>query len=92
MNMKEVKEEPNKNFYGIRYLIPAHINALWELIRAFAMKYVYGAGYEEDWYSIFIRVVGLLLPGISAHSPRDYVNSVRLGNVRDYAVQMYSID
>ncbi|CAO2840364.1 unnamed protein product [Amaranthus hypochondriacus] len=89
---KEVEEEPNKNFYGIRYLIPAHMNALWELIRAFAMKYVYGAGYEEDWYSIFVRVVGLVLPGISAHSPRDYVNSVRLGNVRDYAVQMHSID
>ncbi|XP_057252141.1 triacylglycerol lipase OBL1 isoform X2 [Beta vulgaris subsp. vulgaris] len=87
---QKVEEEPNKNFYGIRYLIPAHVNAAWELIRALMMGYLYGVDYQEDWYSIFVRVVGLVLPGISAHSPRDYVNSVRLG--REYAVQMSSFD
>ncbi|KMT04710.1 hypothetical protein BVRB_7g168920 [Beta vulgaris subsp. vulgaris] len=87
---QKVEEEPNKNFYGIRYLIPAHVNAAWELIRGLLMGYLYGVDYQEDWYSIFVRVVGLVLPGISAHSPRDYVNSVRLG--REYAVQMSSFD
>ncbi|XP_021761850.1 uncharacterized protein LOC110726688 isoform X1 [Chenopodium quinoa] len=86
---QQVKEEPNKNYYGIRYLIPAHLNTAWELIRALTMCYVYGTDYKEDWYSVLVRVVGLVLPGISAHSPRDYVNSVRLG--REHNIQMSSL-
>ncbi|KAL2932890.1 Feruloyl esterase A [Bienertia sinuspersici] len=86
----KVDEEPNKNFYGIRYLIPAYMNAAWELMRALTMSYIYGVDYKEDWYSIMLRIVGLMLPGISAHSPRDYVNSMRLG--REHTIQIISLD
>lgn len=72
-------EEPNRNYFGPRFLIPEYLNAFWELIRGFIMGYTYSPEYNEGWFSILIRTVGLALPGISAHSPRDYVNSVRLG-------------
>lgn len=46
------------------------------------MSYTYGPEYKEGWFSLMTRVVGLVLPGISAHCPTDYVNSVRLGEER----------
>lgn len=81
-------EEPNRNFFGIRYLIPEYLNAVWELIRSFAMGYTRGPEYREGWFATLFRVIGLALPGISAHCPMDYINSVRLGRVR--SVQMSS--
>lgn len=83
---QRVDEEPNRNYFGIRYLLPEYINAYWELIRALTMHYTYGPEYEEGWFSVLLRVVGLAFPGISAHSPTDYVNSVRLG--KEQTVQM----
>ena len=76
-------EEPNRNYFGIRYLIPEYLNAVWELMRSLTMQ---GPDYKEGWLSIFLRVVGLALPGVSAHSPTNYVNSVRLG--KDYVSGM----
>lgn len=75
-------EEPNRNFFGMRYVIPAYLNAVWELIRSLTMGYTHGPEYKEGGLSILLRVIGLALPGISAHSPTDYVNSVRLGKER----------
>ena len=63
-------------------MIPAYLNAGWELIRSFIMDSMYGPEYGEDWLSILLRVVGLILPGISAHSPTNYVNSIRLGKMK----------
>ncbi|KAK9101663.1 hypothetical protein Scep_025093 [Stephania cephalantha] len=78
--LHNVDEEPNRNYFGFRYLIPEYINAWWELLRAFAITYMYGEDYKETWCSIFLRLIGLAFPGVSAHSPTDYVNSVRLGS------------
>ncbi|KAK4390713.1 Lipase [Sesamum angolense] len=47
-----------------------------------AMGYVYGPDYKESWESILLRIVGLGMPGLSAHSPVNYVNSIRLGRMR----------
>lgn len=85
---KKVDEEPNKNFFGLRYLIPVYLNALWELIRSLTMGYTHGPQYKEGWFSIFARILGLAFPGVSAHCPTDYVNSVRLGKER--TIQMSS--
>lgn len=82
LSSKKVDEEPNRNYFGITFLIPEYMNAIWELIRSFLMGYIYGPEYKEGWESTFLRVVGLAIPGISAHSPLDYVNSVRLGRKR----------
>lgn len=86
--VQKVKEEPNKNFFGLRTAVDLHLNAIWELIRSFIIGYVYGPEYEEGWFSKMLRVIGLVLPGISSHCPTDYVNSVRLGQER--TVQMSS--
>lgn len=72
-------EQPNPNFFGWRYIIPEYVNACWELIRSFMMVKLYGQDYKESWCSMLFRFGGLILPGISAHCPTDYVNSVRLG-------------
>ncbi|KAJ4844088.1 hypothetical protein Tsubulata_027518 [Turnera subulata] len=83
---QKVDEEPDKNFFGLRYAIPVHLNAMWELIRSLTMGYTHGPEYKEGWFSILARIIGLALPGVSAHCPTDYVNSVRLG--RERGVQM----
>ncbi|CAM8954312.1 unnamed protein product [Rhodiola kirilowii] len=85
---QQVDEEPNPNFYGWKYLIPGYLNAVWELIRSFMMGSIYGPDYKESWCSTLVRFGGLVLPGISAHCPTDYVNSVRLGRERKQVVHM----
>ncbi|RZR85628.1 hypothetical protein BHM03_00012646 [Ensete ventricosum] len=77
--MKNVEEEPNRNYFGLRYLLPEYMNAVWELIRSLSMRYAYGTEYKESWLSICLGIYGLLMPGVSAHSPVNYINSVRLG-------------
>ncbi|XP_038681347.1 triacylglycerol lipase OBL1 isoform X2 [Tripterygium wilfordii] len=85
---QEVDEEPDPNFFGLRYMIPVHLNAAWELIRSLTMGYTHGPEYKEGWFSILVRFVGLVVPGIAAHCPTDYVNTMRLGKKR--VVQMSS--
>lgn len=80
--MKITKHEPNRNFLGLTFVMPLYMNAAWELMRSLSMGYTYGPEYQEGWSSIMFRVVGLFLPGISAHFITDYVNSVRLGKER----------
>ncbi|MBA0767355.1 hypothetical protein Gotri_016248 [Gossypium trilobum] len=76
---QRMEEEPNKNFFDIEQLIPEHANAVWELIRGLAMGCTHGQDYKEGWFSILVRVLGLAMPGVSAHCPTNYINSVRLG-------------
>ncbi|KDP40609.1 hypothetical protein JCGZ_24608 [Jatropha curcas] len=77
-----VDEEPNRNYFGLKHFIPMRINALWELFRSFAISHIHGPDYQETWLSTFLRLMGLVAPGGAAHSPVDYVNSVRLGRER----------
>ncbi|KDP40612.1 hypothetical protein JCGZ_24611 [Jatropha curcas] len=80
--MQKMEEQPNPNFFGLWYIMPLHLNAAWEILRSIAMGYTHGPEYREGWFSTFYRLIGLALPGIAAHSPRDYLNSVRLGKER----------
>ncbi|XP_007024797.2 PREDICTED: uncharacterized protein LOC18596329 [Theobroma cacao] len=82
-------EEPNKNDFGITHLITEHLNAVWELIRSLTMGFTHGPEYKEGWFSIFLRILGLAMPGIAAHCPTDYVNSVRLGKLRTIQMSSY---
>ncbi|KAA8547101.1 hypothetical protein F0562_003530 [Nyssa sinensis] len=77
---KIVEEEPNKNYYSPLSVIPKIINAIWELIRSFTIRYIEGADYEEGNVLRVLRIVGLVVAGIPAHSPQDYVNATRLGS------------
>ncbi|KAM1016651.1 hypothetical protein ACFX2A_047296 [Malus domestica] len=87
-NEQRVEEEPNRNYFGMRYLIAVYLNAVWELIRGLTMGYTHGPEYREGWFSILLRIIGLVAPGLSAHSPTNYINSVRLG--KDRVIQMLS--
>ncbi|KAK1383276.1 Fungal lipase-like domain containing protein [Heracleum sosnowskyi] len=73
-----VAEEPNKNYFSLLDAIPKSANAVWELARSFIIPYTRGTEYKEGALLRVIRVVGVLVPGISAHIPQNYVNASRL--------------
>ncbi|MCD7460602.1 hypothetical protein HAX54_043879 [Datura stramonium] len=77
---KILGEEPDKNGLALLLFIPKMLNAGWELIRSFILPCVNGRKYMEGGLLLFMRVVGLLLPGVPAHCPQDYVNATRLGS------------
>ncbi|KAK1436589.1 hypothetical protein QVD17_02371 [Tagetes erecta] len=76
---KVLKEEPNKNYFSIVWVIPKYLTAFWEVIRSFILPYWKGKEYRESHTERIFRLVGLIIPGISAHSPKDYVDVTRLG-------------
>ncbi|XP_055805196.1 triacylglycerol lipase OBL1-like [Solanum dulcamara] len=79
---KILGEEPDKNGLGVLLFIPKMLNAGWELIRSCILPCVSGRKYMEGGLLVFMRMVGLLLPGIPAHCPQDYVNATWLGSLR----------
>ncbi|KAL5752968.1 hypothetical protein ACOSQ2_023475 [Xanthoceras sorbifolium] len=76
---KILEEEPDKN-YILLAVIPRFLNACWELLRGFILPYTEGPDFAETGLLKFVRLVGLLLPGLAAHIPQDYVNLTRLGS------------
>ncbi|KAL7245214.1 hypothetical protein ACSBR2_000518 [Camellia fascicularis] len=79
MKNQIVKEEPNKNYFSWKWLVPKFFNSYWELIRGFTIHYRRDKEYKEGWFLILLRLLGLVVPGLSAHSPQDYVNVTQLG-------------
>uniref|UniRef100_A0A5B7A8H4 Fungal lipase-type domain-containing protein n=1 Tax=Davidia involucrata TaxID=16924 RepID=A0A5B7A8H4_DAVIN len=77
---KIVAEEPNKNYFSPLSLIPKMMNAIWELIRSFTIGYTKGPDYRESFVLRVLRLIGLVIAGIPAHSTQDYVNATRLGS------------
>ena len=60
--------------------MPMWLNAIWELLQGlFLGKWLYGKEYTQGILTIIIRVVGLMLPGVSSHLPVNYVDAIRLG-------------
>ncbi|CAN4082910.1 unnamed protein product [Withania somnifera] len=82
-------EDPDKNGFVILLFIPKMLNAVWELIRSFILPCINGRRYTEGGLLLLMRVVGLLLPGIPAHCPQDYINATRLGSSnQSYATEI----
>ncbi|XP_076941413.1 triacylglycerol lipase OBL1-like [Bidens hawaiensis] len=77
-----MKEVPNKNYFRPLYrpvLIELmYLNALFEVVRSGALTYAFGRKYKEGRLLLGVRLFGLILPGVSAHCPQDYVNLTRL--------------
>ncbi|KAF8107747.1 hypothetical protein N665_0117s0019 [Sinapis alba] len=80
---KVEQEEPNKNYFNMLWAIPKIMNAMWELMRSFIIPYWKGEEYREGWFLKCFRVVALLIPGLPAHAPNEYVNATLLGNLPD---------
>ncbi|MED6145948.1 hypothetical protein PIB30_029801 [Stylosanthes scabra] len=78
-----LEEEPNKNYFSVFWVIPKILNAVWELVRGFFLPLVKGKEYKETWFMTLARLFGLMIPGLSAHLPPDYVNVTRLGSLRE---------
>ncbi|CAB4287419.1 unnamed protein product [Prunus armeniaca] len=76
---KALEEEPNKNYFDPTAAMSKHLTAIWELIRSFIIPYAEGPEYKESWLLKAIRVFGVIIPGVAAHNPQDYVNATRLG-------------
>ncbi|KAJ0795389.1 putative triacylglycerol lipase [Helianthus annuus] len=76
---KVMEEEPNKNYFSMVWAIPKYINAFWEIIRSFILPYWKGKEYKETHVERLFRMVGMIIPGLAAHSPKDYVDVTRLG-------------
>lgn len=79
--MQVLLEESNKNYFSLLWVLPKILTALWELLRGFILPYKKGPEYRESWLLRLWRVIGLVLPGVSAHLLQDYVNSTRLGTL-----------
>lgn len=76
-----MKEQPNKNYFSLLWLIPKYLNAWLELVRSFVIPFVKGYDYYESLLMKVVRFIGLFVPGLTAHIPTDYVNSTRLGKL-----------
>lgn len=79
-NGKVVEEEPNKNYFSVLWFLPMLLIAVYEFIRGFILPWTKGSHYREDWFQKMMRIVGLVIPGLSAHTTIDYVNLTRLGS------------
>ena len=80
MLWQNLAEIPNRNFSPV-FFIPIKIIALWELLQCLVLHYIKGKEFKETKVSIFCRLLavlspGILIPGISAHSPVNYIHAV----------------
>uniref|UniRef100_A0A0D9WCY9 Fungal lipase-type domain-containing protein n=1 Tax=Leersia perrieri TaxID=77586 RepID=A0A0D9WCY9_9ORYZ len=75
------EDAPNKNYFDPRYLMSMYGNAWGDLIKAIFLGWKEGKDFREGIVSIVYRAAGVLFPGLASHSPRDYVNAIRLGRV-----------
>ncbi|MCD9643622.1 hypothetical protein HAX54_031237 [Datura stramonium] len=80
-NGQVLEEEPNKNYFSLLWVLPKVLNAGFELIRSLILPWIKGSDYKQSWSQIILRMVGLVIPGLSAHGPVDYVNLTRLGSI-----------
>ncbi|KAK4744039.1 hypothetical protein SAY87_010351 [Trapa incisa] len=77
-----LEEEPNKNYFSLLWVIPKILNAVWEFVRSFILPCIEGPNYRETFVLKSLRLMGIFtVPGIPAHSPQDYVNLTRLGDI-----------
>ncbi|KAK2452580.1 triacylglycerol lipase OBL1 [Trifolium repens] len=78
-----LEEEPNKNYFSVFWVIPKILNAVWEVIRGFLLPLIAGREYKQNLFMTLFRLVGLIIPGLPAHSPADYINAARLGSLNE---------
>ncbi|XP_059072260.1 triacylglycerol lipase OBL1-like [Cryptomeria japonica] len=80
-HQKNLVEAPNRDL-SLLFFILIRITTIWELLHCFILHYIKGESFKETTLSIISRIFGILVPGISAHSLVNYINSIRLGPPR----------
>lgn len=80
-------DAPNPNYFDPRFLVSMYGNAWGDLVKGAFLWAKEGSDYREGAVSLLFRATGLLLPGLASHSPRDYVNAVRLGSITEKAAK-----
>ncbi|XP_027368158.1 uncharacterized protein LOC113874135 [Abrus precatorius] len=78
-----LEEEPNMNYFSLFWVIPKILNAIWEVVRGFLIPFVKGKDYKQNWFMTVFRLIGLIIPGLPAHLPPDYVNVTTLGSLHE---------
>lgn len=79
-NWEELEQDvPNPNYIALQEVIPKYVDTVRELYRSLTTHYSHGQEYKESWFRTLFRFVGLLIPGLSAHCPTDYINPIRPG-------------
>nr|BAK03919.1 predicted protein [Hordeum vulgare subsp. vulgare] len=74
-------DEPDPNYFDPRYVLSKYGNAVGDLLKAAFLWASAGSDYREGICSLAYRCGGLIFPGFASHSPRDYVDAVRLGRI-----------
>ncbi|MFS7947523.1 putative triacylglycerol lipase [Helianthus anomalus] len=78
--LKVTREEPNKNYFALSSMGQMYLNSVFELVRSVVLPFACGRKYKEGIVQFGVRLIGLGLPGLSAHGLQDYVNLTRLGS------------
>lgn len=76
-------EESYWILFALPNLILMYVSGAFDLVRSFVMGSIisnwYGDCYVEGWFSLLIRITGLLYPGFAGHMPVNYTYAVRYG-------------
>ncbi|KAJ4878676.1 alpha/beta-Hydrolases superfamily protein [Raphanus sativus] len=75
---KVLRDESDEKYFSLWGIIRRMYNAVLEFIRSFTIATEKGSEYKEGWLLKLARALGIILPGISNHTPQDYVNVTRL--------------
>ncbi|CAF1717055.1 triacylglycerol lipase OBL1 [Brassica napus] len=75
---KILRDESDENYFSLWGIIKRMHNAVLEFIRSFTITREKGSEFKEGWLLKLARALGIILPGISNHTPQDYVNVTRL--------------
>ena len=76
-----ITEEPNKNYFDSTYFPDMYYNQYKDFVTSLTLPKTQGRDYKETLASLIYRSLGFLIPGVPCHSPRDYLNAIRLGKV-----------
>ncbi|KAG7539439.1 Fungal lipase-like domain [Arabidopsis suecica] len=75
---KVLREQLDENFFSLRGIIKMVYIAILEFIRSFTIVTEKGSEFREGWLLKGGRAMGIIVPGVSNHTPQDYVNATRL--------------
>ncbi|CAA7056886.1 unnamed protein product [Microthlaspi erraticum] len=75
---KVLRDESDENYFSMWGITRLMSNAVLELKRSFTIVTEKGSEFKEGWLLKVARVLGIIVPGISNHTPQDYVNATRL--------------